>query len=144
MTKKVGEATIRGKQVSFFAPPHSEPDFLWVDVEELAVAFLPEADAKRMVSHAQQFDPDNRAVVTAKNGDRLATIMCHAMAQGLCGFIDHLNGDAREHGPAYKDYCLASADMEDEHGTLSGLADIIKATRNNGGPFMRGFKGRVA
>lgn len=138
MTKKVGEATIRGKQVSFFTPPHSETDFLWVDIEELARAFLPEKDVARMVSHARNFDPNGRAYSTARNGDRIATIVCHAMAQGFCGFIDYLNGHGRKNmeGPAYKDYCVASAKVEADHGSLT-FEDIFKAFRNNGGPFMR-------
>lgn len=144
MANKVGEATIRGKQVSFFAPPHSEPDFLWVDVEELAKAFLPRAVARRMVKHAQQFSPGHRAVVAVKNGDRIATIMCHAMAQGFCGFIDYQNGDGRDmEGPAYAEYCVAAAKIEADHGALS-FDGIFKAFHNNGGPFMRGFKGSAA
>ncbi|WP_454914959.1 hypothetical protein [Xanthobacter sediminis] len=142
MSKKIAEATIRGKQVSFFTPPHNEPDFLWVDMEELARAFVPEKDVARMVSFARQFDPDGRAYSTARNGDRIATIVCHAMAQGFCGFIDHLadgGGDDMQ-GPAYTDYCLASADVENEHGSLNTIDGIVAAFHNNGGPFMRGMK----
>jgi len=138
---KVGEATIRGKQVSFFTPPHDEPDFLWVDMEELAKAFVPRRDVKRMVEHARGFSSDARAYSTARNGDRIAIIVCHAMAQGFCGFIDQMNGHGRKmQGPAYNDYCFASAHMEIEHAPKRTFDDIMAAFHNNGGPFMRNAK----
>ncbi|AYD02225.1 hypothetical protein [Neorhizobium sp. NCHU2750] len=143
-SKFLATAEINGKPVSFFTPPHDEPDFLWVDIEELAGAFLPEADAKRMVQHAQNLFPGQRSVATATNGDRIATIACHSMAQGFCGFIDHLNGhnveeDGAMHGPAHIAYCFASADMEIEHRPKS-FEEIFAAFKNNGGPFMRGLR----
>jgi hypothetical protein len=145
--KFLAKASINGKGVSFFTPPHDEPDFVWVDIEELALAFMPEADAKRMVAAAQTFVPGHRAVATVANGPRIATIASHVMAQGFCGMIDHLNGhtNVREeglNGPAFTDYCLASADVEADHGTLS-FEDIGKAFRNSGGPFMRGFRDKA-
>lgn len=143
--KLLTTAKINGKDVSFFSPPHDEPDFIWVDLEELVLAFLPAADAKRLVKHAQNFFPGHRSVATARNGDRIATIACHAMAQGVCSFIDVLNGhekatDDGMNGPAFREYCIASADVENSHGSLS-IQDIGKAFRNNGGPFMRGIPG---
>ncbi|WP_454917448.1 hypothetical protein [Xanthobacter sediminis] len=142
MSTKVGEATIRGKQVSFFTPPHNEPDFLWVDMEELARAFVPRRDVKLMVEIARKFAGGNaRAYATARNEDRIATIVCHVMAQGFCGLVDRLAGyGEEEHGPAHTDYCFASADIEIKHGPKRGFEDIFAAFHNVGGPFMRGLK----
>lgn len=78
-------ADINGQPVSFFSPPHTAPDFPWVDVEELAAAFLDVDAAKRMVQHAHNLDRDSRPVTTARNGDKIATIFPHALAQGLIG-----------------------------------------------------------
>lgn len=36
--KILATTEINGKPVSFFTPPHAEPDFPWVDVQELAAA----------------------------------------------------------------------------------------------------------
>ncbi|MDX3930237.1 MAG: hypothetical protein QHC90_31245, partial [Shinella sp.] len=90
MKKFVGTAQINGKPVSFFTPPHSEPDFLWVDIEELAKAFLPRSAARKLLKMSHEFDRNNRPVTTARAGDRIATIMCHAMAQAMCGAIDQM------------------------------------------------------
>ncbi|MGN6548480.1 MAG: hypothetical protein ACTHJ3_01090, partial [Pararhizobium sp.] len=106
---KLGEITVNGKSVSVFKPPHSEPDFPWVDVEELARAYLPRGEARRIVKMTHSFGGDIRAHATVRNGGRIATIICHAMANGLVGTIDHANGhrgDADE-GPAHREYSLA-------------------------------------
>lgn len=138
---KLGEIVVNGKHVSVFRPPHDEPDFPWVDAEELARAFLPKAAAKRMVSHTQHFGGDVRAVATAANGDRIATIMCHAMAQGLCGAIDQWKGfkpkDDDDNGPSHQAYCLALGVFAADHWPLS-FEQMIHAFHNPGGKFMRG------
>lgn len=141
----VGTVDISGKPVSFFTPPHDEPDFFWVDVEELAKAFLPRDAARRMVKHAQQFGKDCRPATTAANGGRIATIICHSMAQGLCGAIDHWNGHGTMdgEGPAYRAYCFAAAQIESDKGALNSFEDIIAAHRNLGGPFMRSVKSEL-
>lgn len=135
---KLGEITIRGRAVSMFAPPHDEPDFPWVDVEELARAFLPRSAAKRMVSHSQQFGGDVRSVSTARNADRIATIMCHAMAQGLCGAIDQWNGHRGDNddGPAHVEYCLAAGRFAADKSPMT-LDALIHAFHNPGGKFLR-------
>lgn len=137
---KLSTATINGREVSFFRPPHDEPDFPWVDVEELARAFLPKAAAKRMVSHTQQFERDNRPVVTVRNGNRIATIMCHAMAQGLCAAIDEVKGHKDdcdgEDGPCYTEYCSKASGIMSEHCRLN-LSEMLHAFNNPGGPYMR-------
>jgi hypothetical protein len=132
---KLGTATINGHQVSFFKPPHSEPDFPWVDVEELASAFLPADEAKRLVEHAQGFDRDARPVATARNGDRIATIMPHVLAQGLCAAIDQFDGHAEEEGPAFAACCRAAGRFAAEHWPMS-FDDIITAFHHPGGPFL--------
>lgn len=135
-------AAVNGKQVSFFTPPHDEPDFPWVDVEELTAAFLDEEAAARMAQHAQAFDRENRAVATARNGNRIATIICHAMAQGLCGAIDQWNGhsdDDDDEGPAHRAYCLAAGLTASKHWPLD-FKGMFAAFSNVGGPFMRGMR----
>jgi len=138
---KLGEITVNGKSISMFTPPHPQPDFLWVDAEELAAAFLNAEDAKRMTQHAQRYGDDVRAVVTVPNGDRIATVMCHAMAQGLCGAIDHWKGfkpkDDHDTGPAHNAYCLAAGRFMADNWPLS-FEGMIHALRHPGGDFMKG------
>lgn len=133
-------ADINGHPVSFFSPPHTAPDFPWVDVEELAAAFLDAEAAKRMVQHAHNFDRDSRPVTTARNGDKIATIIPHALAQGLCGAIDQRNGfvgkDEDDSGPAYDAYCRAAGHAMADHWPLD-LDQLIHAFRNPGGPFLK-------
>lgn len=140
---KLGEITVNGKQVSVFKPPHDEPDFPWVDVEELAAAFLPPDAAARMVGHSQRFGDDARVVSTARNGDRIATIFCHAMAQGLCGAIDQWSGlqpeDEDDTGPAHNEYCARLGIFAADHWPLS-FDQIIHAFHNPGGKFMKGME----
>jgi hypothetical protein len=140
--RHVGACEINGHTVGFFTPPHSEPDFLWVEVEALARAFLPEDTARRMLEHAQNFDRENRPVVTAQNGSSIVTIMCHTMAQGLCGAIDQLGGyqESDEEwggGPAETAYCVAAGRMMADHWPLP-ISQLAKAFHNQGGPYMRG------
>lgn len=139
---KLGEITLNGKQVSVYKPPHDEPDFPWVDVEELASAFLEDDAAKRMVAHSQRFGDEVRAVATVKNGDRIATIFCHAMAQGLCGAIDQWNGfkpeDDDDTGPAHNSYCFALGRFTADHWPMS-FDQMFHAVRNPGGKFMKGM-----
>ncbi|WP_314712913.1 hypothetical protein [Sphingobium yanoikuyae] len=137
----LARAEINGKLVTFFSPPHAEPDFPWVDVEELARAFLDDGAAKRMVQHAQNFDRDNRPVTTAQNGDRIATIIPHAFAQGLCGAIDQWDGfipdEEEDNGPAHWAYCGVAGRVCADHWPLS-FEQIFQAFNNQGGPFLRG------
>lgn len=137
---KLGEITVNGKQVSVFKPPHDAPDFPWVDVEELALAFLDPAAATRMVGHSHRFGDTSRVVATTRNGDRIATIFCHAMAQGLCGAIDEWNGfkpaDEDDTGPAHWAYCIALGRFAADHWPMS-FEDLIHAFKNPGGEFMK-------
>lgn len=141
--KLLTRAEVNGRKVSFFSPPHSEPDFPWVDVEELARAFLPRAAAKRMVSHTHNFDRQNRPVTTARNGDKIVTIMPHAFAQGLCGAIDQWNGHVEKEegdtGPAHDAYCTAAGHVAADHWPLE-IEQLIQAFHNPGGPFLREAK----
>lgn len=138
-------AVINGKDVSFFSPPHDEPDFLWVDVDQLAKAFLPRAAARKMLKLVHNFDRDNRPVTTARCGDRIATIMCHAMAQAMCGAIDQTvhayvkQDDEWGGGPSETAYSIAAGRMMAEHSPLS-ITDLGAAFHNQGGPFMRSLR----
>lgn len=134
---KLGEITLNGKQVSIFAPPHDEPDLPWVDVEELAKAYMPRAEARKIISMTHQFGKGVRSYATAKNGDRIATIIPHAMAQGLCGAMDQWRGDAREEGPVFLEYCGAAGRFFADKVPMS-IEDIVHAFHNPGGKFLRG------
>lgn len=138
--RSLTRADINGKPVSFFSPPHTEPDFPWVDIEELASAFLETEAAKRMVQHAHNFDRNTRPVTTARNGDKIATIVPHAFAQGLCGAIDQWNGfvgkDEDDTGPAYDAYCRTAGHVAADHWPLD-LNQLIHAFHNPGGPFLK-------
>lgn len=133
-------ADINGQPVSFFSRPHTEPDFPWVDVEELAAAFLEADAATRMVQHTHNFDRDSRPVTTARNGDKIATIIPHAFAQGLCGAIDQWTGfvgkDEDDPGPAHDAYCRAAGHVAADHWPLE-LDQLIYAFHNPGGPFLK-------
>lgn len=136
---KLGEISIKGRAVSMFAPPHDEPDFPWVDIEELARAFLPRSAAKRMVSHAQQFEGDTRACATSRNGNRIATIVPHALALGLCGAIDQWSGHKGDsEGPAHLEYCLAAGRFAADKSPMT-IDALIHAFHNPGGRFLRKF-----
>jgi hypothetical protein len=144
-SKYVNSAEINGRMVSFFTPPHDEPDFFWVDVEELARAFLPRAAARKMVKHSQDFDRTNRAAETAAHNGKIVTIISHPLAGGLCGAIDQLNGyqDSEEDewggGPAFLAYTKAAATIMQGHSS-GGIPGLIAAFKNQGGPNLRGFK----
>lgn len=138
---KLGEISVNGKTVSVFRPPHDAPDFPWVDVEELALAFLSLTRAKRIVAMTRDFGNDSRAYATAKNGDRIAIIVCHAMAHGLCGMVDFENGYRGDHdqGPAHRAYSLAFGVFAADHWPMS-FKDIIHAYHNTGGEFLKSLR----
>ena len=139
---KLGEAAINGKQVSFFSPPHDEPDMPWVDHYELLCAFVPKKDAKALVEKTRRFKDGAFVSVTARNGSRLVSIIPHAIAQGLLGALDDVNGDTAEDGswpeggPRYSAYCLAAGVFGADNWPLS-FEDMIHAFRNPGGPILR-------
>ncbi|MGJ7039665.1 hypothetical protein J2Y63_002923 [Shinella sp. BE166] len=139
----LGRAQVKDNEVSFFSPPHEEPDFLWVDLEELAKAFLSEDAAIRMVKHTHNFGMVNRPTTTAVRGDKIVTIVPHPMAQGFCAFIDHENGhveldqDEWNVGPANLAYTRALAAAHEKFLPL-GLEGLAATYRNQGGPQMRG------
>lgn len=139
----LGALEIKGKPVSFFSPPHTDPDFLWVDIEELARVFLPDDGAKRMVQHTHGFNVAGRKCEMAVSGDRLVTIVPHPMAQGFCAFIDkeaghiELTEDEWNLGPANLAYTRAFADAHTQFMPM-GFAELFAAYRNQGGPFLEG------
>lgn len=134
----IASVEINGKSVSFFTPPHSEPDFLWVDVLELINAFVPLDDAVALTNAVRLYRLDGSSpFATAINGDRITTIACHSIAQGLCDAIDKSNKQKRKHGgPAFNAYSSAAAHTAIEHSNL-GFAGMFEAFGNVGGPFMR-------
>lgn len=136
--EKLGEATINGKQVSFFSPPHDEPDFLWVDIGELTRAFLPRDASRKMVAMTQRFDKGGRVATTARNGAKVATIVSHAIAQAMTGAIDQLCGHAEDGGPCQSEYCRQAAYFTKDNSPMS-LEQLVAAHKNVGGPFLRGI-----
>lgn len=143
--KFVGAYEINGKPVSFFTPPHDEPDFLWVDVEGLAKAFLPRAAARKMIKLSHKFETETRL---ARHDERVVTIMCHAMAQGMCGAIDQDQhgyvkaDDEWGGGPSETAYSIAAGRMMADHHPLP-FSQLAKAFHNQGGPFMRDMRGEA-
>lgn len=136
---KLGEITLNGKQVSVFAPPHNEPDLPWVDVEELAKAYFAKRLSKKIVAMTHQFGGDVRSYSTAKNGDRIATIVPHALAQGLCGAMDHWNGHPKQDGPIFNEYVFNMAHFAMDKAPMN-LEAMLHAYHNPGGKYLRGVK----
>ncbi len=139
--KKVGEITVNGRQVSMFTPPHDEPDFMWVDMQELARCFMSANEARKAVEMARQFGGDQRTYDMAANGDRLVVIVPHAMAQGFCGARDASEGWTAEdeNGPHTNAYCIAAGVFNADHGPKLSFEQIVSAFHNQGGPFLRGI-----
>lgn len=140
-SKFVASIEINQKPVSFFTPPHDEPDFLWVDIEELAKAFLPRSAARNMVKLSHKFETETQLV---RHGTRVRTIMCHAMAQGMCGSIDqtlhgYVKSDEWGGGPSETAYCIAAGKVMAAHSPLP-ITELGRAFHNQGGPFMRAMR----
>lgn len=142
----LGTKEINGREVGFFTPPHNEPDFVWVEAYELARAFLPHDAAQRMVSHAQNFDRENRAAETAARGPKIVTVIPHAVAQGLCSAIDQLNGYVEKEdeewggGPVNTAYCVAAGHALRDFMPRMSFEGLIAAFHNQGGPNLRGLR----
>ena len=64
-SKHLGSIAINNREVGFFSPPHDEVDLVWVEVEELARAFLPKDAARKILRMSQEFDRKSRAAETA-------------------------------------------------------------------------------
>lgn len=136
---KLGTIALNGKPVTVFKPPHSEPDFPWIDVEELAGAWLSPAEAKAIVKMTHKYNAGSRPYTVVRNGSRVATIVCHALAQGVCGSIDHKHGWAGyedESGPVATAYATTLAAFAKVHWPLP-LEDMLHAFQNPGGKFLR-------
>lgn len=134
----ITKVAINGKDVSFFTPPHSEPDFPWVDVAELASAVCHGDEAALLANAAYLYRPGgHRTSATAVDGSRICAIICHAQAQGLMGAIDQLHGFEKDDvRPAFDAYCFAAWEIVRTHCQY-GLTDLLKAYSNVGGPFLR-------
>lgn len=131
---KLATAEINGKSVDFFEPPHMEPDFPWVDVFQLARAFLSKGAARAMLKNAKGFDGGKSAPTLTCDGV-LVTIQCHAMAQGMCGGIDNVKGNYDEDGPVFKAYTEAAGIILMNHTDMTP-DEALEAFNNPGGPFM--------
>lgn len=132
--KFLASVEINGRIVDFFEPPHEEPDFPWVDAFQLARAFLPKAVAYQQLGLAQQYGQGTKAI---SHDGKIVTIMCHAIAQRMCSFLDCKRGcDIEEDGPVFNAYSKAMGSIVSEHVDMS-VEDISYAFRNSGGKYMR-------
>lgn len=137
------KAHIYGGDVSFFTPPHQEPDYLWVDIYELADAVASRTQRQEVASRVLQFIQAFRVVVTVAHEGRIATIAPVPFAHGLCIFMDVLNGhselnrDDALRGPAATSFAYALAEAHAKGSPLDGDA-LTAAHLNQGGPYMRG------
>jgi hypothetical protein len=144
--KFVGSRVINGATVSFFTPPHDEPDLLWVDFVQLARAFLPEEDAVRFLRHSRNFGLDGATpAATARRGDEIVTIVSHPVAQGFCGYVDLRNGvkvsdDDWGGGPAGVAYAVAMGTAQNEFAPMS-FEQMGAAFHNAGGPSLGRLRG---
>jgi len=139
MIREIAKAEINGRTVTFYEQPHHEADFLWVDGQELAAAFL-EPDAAQTLFEMTQRNPAMSGAVRVRAADRLVTIISHPMAQGMCAAIDEIDGYPEDDGPAFNGYCRASAKVHQHHWRL-GVDGLIAAFRNAGGPVLRKIGG---
>lgn len=131
---KLASATINDRKVDFFEPPHPEPDFPWVNVHQLAKAFVSKGDALACLKVAQKFGEGTKTI--SHNGG-LVTIACHALAQGFCAAWDCKNGFAPdEDGPIFKAYVTAAAKLCVDERPME-FEETIHAYHNPGGPFAR-------
>lgn len=139
----LGTKPINGMEVSFFSPPHDEPDFLWVDLLQLAAVYMPQEAAERMVRHSHKFDMVSRPVEAAAHDGRIVNIVSRPMATGFCSFVDYSQGHILQNeddwnlGPAALAFAVASADAQMEFAPL-GFEGIARAFTNQGGPGLRG------
>ncbi|MGE6740266.1 hypothetical protein ACQKGC_08350 [Allorhizobium pseudoryzae] len=137
-------AKINDLPVSFFTPPHDEPDFPWVSVRDLVVALEgDEETADRFVRHTWNFNEKNDVYTTAKDGDRIVTIIPHVMAQGIAGAFDEKNGfvatEDEDAGPCHWAYCIAAGRTAVDHWPLS-FQEMFAALENCGGPYMAALR----
>lgn len=130
---KLVSAEINNRKVDFFEPPHPEPDFPWVNVHQLARAFMSKGEALVQLKVAQKFGEGTKTI--SHNGG-LVTIACHALAQGFCAAMDCKNGSGyHDDGPIFMTYSTAAAQICVEHWPM-GEKETIHAFHNPGGPFM--------
>lgn len=148
MTRKAEflcKQSIFGRHVSFFLPPHGEPDFLWADMEQLVRAVSPNSPPGEMLYRLQAINSQIRKTATVAHDGRIVTIAPTPVAQGFCAFVDlnnrhvDLNGDAWLSGPAVVAFSYALAAAHAQHCPLS-REQLVEAVLNQGGPFFRGVK----
>ncbi|MBB2678674.1 UNVERIFIED_ORG: hypothetical protein M2312_002178 [Rhizobium esperanzae] len=131
----VGPMDINGHAVSFFTKPHSEPDFLWIDIEQLTRAVTADREAaQRLFEFARGIPFLKRPMAMAAHNGRLVAIGSGQLAQSLCACIDASNGykaaDAEgwNAGPLTLKCIVAIADAQEAYAPLSfvGIAQAFK------------------
>jgi hypothetical protein len=133
----LASADINGKPVSFFTPPHSEPDLPWVDLRELALAVLPEKEAEVLTAAFPRLYRENgqSPYATAVIANRSCAIISHLQAQAFAGMADTLKGiSVEEDGPEFEAYWDAFAEIFNGHVRMS-WSEYAWAVGNIGGPF---------
>lgn len=134
-----------GVEVSFFLPPHGEPDFLWADMDQLVRAVSADGPSSDMLYHLQAVNDPQRKTTTIAHENRIVTIAPTPVTQGFCVFVDVVNGhvdlsgDSWLSGPASMAFAKALADAHSAYCPLS-LEALTAATFNQGGPFCRGVR----
>ncbi|ARQ08600.1 hypothetical protein NXC12_CH00509 [Rhizobium etli] len=131
----VGAMDINGHPVSFFTTPHSEPDFLWLDIEELTQAVtVDQRAAQRLFEFARGIPFLKRPMAMTAHNGRLVAIGSGKLAQSLCACIDANNGykgadpESWNAGPLTLKCIVAIADAQEAFAPLSfaGIAQAFK------------------
>lgn len=126
MPKKIIEAAINGHPVSFYEPPHHEPDLPWVEGKRLLYSFAVKGCVR--VSHSSLYGLTSR-------GGAAGDLICHCSAAGMCDVLDRRSGSATIGGRAFSAYTEALLEAVAAYG-LTG-EDFLKALDNAGGPIWR-------
>ncbi|MDC9808403.1 hypothetical protein [Rhizobium binxianense] len=132
----LGTVEINGQAVGVFTPPQ-EPDFIWVNIDELAAAISSDSATSKMLSKFARNVPFLKPLTMAVHGSRLVAIGPNQLAQGLCACIDQRNGykvanpDEWNAGPLTLKFLVAAADAQEAYAPLS-FAGMLTAFKLQG------------
>ncbi|CAN7653255.1 hypothetical protein [Rhizobium sp. LjRoot254] len=137
-TRMLATAELNGARVSFFEPPHSEPDFPWVDLRELTAAVCPPSLRAQMVRNAAKICRGvQQPVLTVTNGFDEIEIVSHLTAQAVCATIDELEtGCPDPHGLAEEAFLAVAFDTYSKCYPMT-VEEVVAAMGNLGGSFGR-------
>lgn len=112
---------VNGRGVAFYPPPAHAKDLLWVDGMQLLCAFMPQVMAETFFRGVRQLEKGN-GYQAVRNGDAIATIISHTVAEGMLASYDVYCGHSFNDGPAAEEYCRACAVVLQEHWGMSAVA----------------------